>query len=116
MNPSRKTPSAIGNFLRENVTAVKNFAEYLAPGELSSLDDLKPGHGAIVRQGLSQDSGLSRRRSGNLVHALGRLHPYRLPSALEFVRDLLGLPVPRLAFRRRRHRPECAGGFAAGQS
>jgi hypothetical protein len=48
--PTRKTPSAIGNFLRENVTAVKNFAEYLAPGELKSLDDLKPGQGAIVRQ------------------------------------------------------------------
>jgi Rieske Fe-S protein len=52
--PSRKTPSAIGNFLRENMTVVRNFAEYLAPGELSSLDDLKPGHGAIVRQGLSK--------------------------------------------------------------
>jgi glycine/D-amino acid oxidase-like deaminating enzyme len=36
-DPSRKTLSAIGNFLKENVTAVKNFAEYLAPGELSSL-------------------------------------------------------------------------------
>jgi hypothetical protein len=33
--PSRKTPAAIGKFLRENVTAVKNFAEYLAPGELA---------------------------------------------------------------------------------
>jgi hypothetical protein len=32
-DPSRKTPSGISNFLRENVTAVKNFAEYLAPGE-----------------------------------------------------------------------------------
>jgi glycine/D-amino acid oxidase-like deaminating enzyme/nitrite reductase/ring-hydroxylating ferredoxin subunit len=52
--PSRKTPSGIGNFLRENTTIVKNFAEYLAPGELSSLDDLKPGHGAIMRQGLSK--------------------------------------------------------------
>jgi hypothetical protein len=31
---------------------VKNFAEYLAPGELSSIDDLKPGHGGIIRQGL----------------------------------------------------------------
>jgi glycine/D-amino acid oxidase-like deaminating enzyme/nitrite reductase/ring-hydroxylating ferredoxin subunit len=52
--PSRKTPSGIGNFLRENLTAVKNFAEYLAPGQLPSLDDLKPGHGAIVRQGTAK--------------------------------------------------------------
>jgi glycine/D-amino acid oxidase-like deaminating enzyme/nitrite reductase/ring-hydroxylating ferredoxin subunit len=53
-DPSRKTPSGIGNFLRENVTAVKNFAEYLAPGELPSVNDLRPGHGAVVRQGLTK--------------------------------------------------------------
>jgi glycine/D-amino acid oxidase-like deaminating enzyme/nitrite reductase/ring-hydroxylating ferredoxin subunit len=63
--PSRKTPSAIGNFLRENVTVVKNFAEYLAPGELSSLDDLKPGQGAIIRQGLSKVAAYRDAR-GNL--------------------------------------------------
>jgi glycine/D-amino acid oxidase-like deaminating enzyme/nitrite reductase/ring-hydroxylating ferredoxin subunit len=53
-DPSRKTPSAIGNFLKENVTAVKNFAEYLAPGELSDFSELKSGEGAIIRQGLSK--------------------------------------------------------------
>ena len=53
-DPSRKTPSAIGNFLKENVTAVKNFAEYLAPGELSDTSELKFGEGAIIRQGLSK--------------------------------------------------------------
>jgi glycine/D-amino acid oxidase-like deaminating enzyme/nitrite reductase/ring-hydroxylating ferredoxin subunit len=52
--PSRKTLAGIGNFLKENATAVKNFAEYLAPGELSSIDDLKVGCGAIIRQGLSK--------------------------------------------------------------
>jgi glycine/D-amino acid oxidase-like deaminating enzyme/nitrite reductase/ring-hydroxylating ferredoxin subunit len=52
--PSRKTPSAIGNFLKENVTAVKNFAEYFAPGELSDLAELAPDKGAIIRQGISK--------------------------------------------------------------
>ena len=33
MSPRARRPPAIGNFLSENVTAVKNFAEYLAPGE-----------------------------------------------------------------------------------
>jgi glycine/D-amino acid oxidase-like deaminating enzyme len=42
-DPSRKTPSGLGNYLRENATVVANFAEYLAPGELSSVDELKPG-------------------------------------------------------------------------
>jgi Rieske Fe-S protein len=51
---SRKTLAGIGNFLKENATAVKNFAEYLAPGELSSIDDLRAGCGAIIRHGLSK--------------------------------------------------------------
>ena len=79
-DPSRKTPSAIGNFLRENTTVVKSFAEYLAPGELSSLDQLKPGHGAIVRQGLSKiaayrdESGELHTRSAACTHLGCHLH------------------------------------------
>jgi hypothetical protein len=38
--PSRVTLAAAKNFVAENVTAVKNFAEYLAPGELASIEDL----------------------------------------------------------------------------
>jgi Rieske Fe-S protein len=53
-DPSRKTLKAIGTYVSENLTAVKNFAEYVAPGELSSLDALKPGCGAIVRDGLTK--------------------------------------------------------------
>jgi glycine/D-amino acid oxidase-like deaminating enzyme/nitrite reductase/ring-hydroxylating ferredoxin subunit len=51
-DPSRKTLKAISRFASENLTVVKNFTEYVAPGELKSLDDLKPGCGAIVRDGL----------------------------------------------------------------
>jgi glycine/D-amino acid oxidase-like deaminating enzyme/nitrite reductase/ring-hydroxylating ferredoxin subunit len=51
-DPARKTPSAIGNFVKENLTAVKNFAEYLAPGEIGAVGELANGHGAIVREGL----------------------------------------------------------------
>jgi glycine/D-amino acid oxidase-like deaminating enzyme/nitrite reductase/ring-hydroxylating ferredoxin subunit len=52
--PSRKTISAAHNFISENMTPLKNFAEYIAPGEISSLDELMPGHGAIVRHGLKK--------------------------------------------------------------
>jgi glycine/D-amino acid oxidase-like deaminating enzyme/nitrite reductase/ring-hydroxylating ferredoxin subunit len=51
-DPSRIPVHGITNFARENITAIKNFAEYVAPGEISSYDDLKRGHGAIVREGL----------------------------------------------------------------
>jgi glycine/D-amino acid oxidase-like deaminating enzyme/nitrite reductase/ring-hydroxylating ferredoxin subunit len=79
-DPSRKTPSGIGNFLKENVTAVKNFAEYLAPGELSAIDDLRPGQGAIVRRGVMKiaayrdDAGQLYARSAACTHLGCHLH------------------------------------------
>jgi Rieske Fe-S protein len=45
---------AAGAFISENLTAVKSFAEYVAPGELKSVDELKPGCGAIVRDGMKK--------------------------------------------------------------
>lgn len=50
-DPSRKPAKAATTFISENLTAVKNFAEYVAPGELETLDELEPGCGAIVRDG-----------------------------------------------------------------
>jgi glycine/D-amino acid oxidase-like deaminating enzyme/nitrite reductase/ring-hydroxylating ferredoxin subunit len=52
--PERKTASALGTFISENVTAIKNFAEYIAPGEVASFGDIDPGQGAIVRDGLKK--------------------------------------------------------------
>jgi len=78
--PTRKTAAAIGNYLRENLTAVQNFAEYLAPGELGSLDELKPGHGAIVRAGLTKiaayrdSEGALHARSAACTHVGCHLH------------------------------------------
>jgi glycine/D-amino acid oxidase-like deaminating enzyme/nitrite reductase/ring-hydroxylating ferredoxin subunit len=50
-DPTRKPTSAVTNFLSENITAVKNFAESLAPGELRSVGELEPGKGAIIGTG-----------------------------------------------------------------
>jgi glycine/D-amino acid oxidase-like deaminating enzyme/nitrite reductase/ring-hydroxylating ferredoxin subunit len=50
--PSRKPAKAAVNFARENATVVKNFCEYVAAGELSSIEEIAPGHGAIVREGM----------------------------------------------------------------
>ena len=52
--PDRQTVSALGKFVSENITAVKNFAEYVAPGEVDSYEAIKPGQGAIVRDGLKK--------------------------------------------------------------
>jgi glycine/D-amino acid oxidase-like deaminating enzyme/nitrite reductase/ring-hydroxylating ferredoxin subunit len=79
-DPSRKTASAIKNFITENVTAVKNFAEYVAPGELNSTEELKPGRGAIIREGLAKiaayrdENGVLYRRSAICTHVGCHVH------------------------------------------
>ncbi len=65
-DPDRKPIKATSTYVSENITAVKNFAEYLAPGELSSIDELKPGQGAIVRSGLRKIAAY-RSKDGNVI-------------------------------------------------
>jgi glycine/D-amino acid oxidase-like deaminating enzyme/nitrite reductase/ring-hydroxylating ferredoxin subunit len=78
--PSRKPVSAIKTFIAENVTAVKNFAEYVAPGELASSKDLKLGQGAIIREGLTKiaayrdENGVLYRRSAACTHVGCHVH------------------------------------------
>ncbi|MGH6768790.1 MAG: FAD-dependent oxidoreductase [Xanthobacteraceae bacterium] len=78
--PSRKILNAAKNFVTENLTAVKNFAEYVAPGELKSVDELKPGQGAIVREGMSKvaayrdDNGRLHRLSAKCTHVGCHVH------------------------------------------
>jgi glycine/D-amino acid oxidase-like deaminating enzyme/nitrite reductase/ring-hydroxylating ferredoxin subunit len=64
--PDRVPFRAARNFLTENVTAIRNFAEYALPGEIESADALKPGQGAIVREGLKKVAAY-RDRQGELT-------------------------------------------------
>ena len=50
--PSRKTAKGIVAYVSENVTALKNLAEYVLPGDLHSVDQLLPGQGGILHHGL----------------------------------------------------------------
>jgi len=52
-DPGRKTPKGFRNFIRENLTAIKNLAQYVQPGELNSIDELSPGDGGLIRNGRS---------------------------------------------------------------
>lgn len=78
--PSRKTTGAIVDYLVENATAVKNFAEYVAPGEVDSVDKLQPGQGAIVREGLTKvaafraEDGTLYKRSASCTHIGCHVH------------------------------------------
>jgi Rieske Fe-S protein len=79
-SPSRVTLAAAKNFVAENVTAVKNFAEYLAPGKLASFDDLQRGKGAIIREGRHKiaayrdDNGKLYRVSAACTHVGCHVH------------------------------------------
>jgi glycine/D-amino acid oxidase-like deaminating enzyme/nitrite reductase/ring-hydroxylating ferredoxin subunit len=78
--PMRKTASALGTFISENLTAVKNFAEYVAPGEVGSFDEIEPGKGAIVRYGLKKvaayrdENGALHARSAACTHLGCHVH------------------------------------------
>ena len=78
--PSRKPTRDLTNFVRENMTAIKNFAEYVAPGEVSSYDDIQSGEGAIVRAGLQKVAayrdthGKLHKYSAACTHIGCRLH------------------------------------------
>lgn len=63
--PSRTPLAATGNYISENVTPIKNFAEYLMPGELASANELKPGEGGIMRSGMKKIA-VCRGMDGNL--------------------------------------------------
>ena len=79
-DPSRVTLAGTKNFVAENITAVKNFADYVAPGELRSVDELKSGTGAIVREGVAKiaayrdEKGELHRRSATCTHAGCHVH------------------------------------------
>jgi glycine/D-amino acid oxidase-like deaminating enzyme/nitrite reductase/ring-hydroxylating ferredoxin subunit len=76
-DPGRKSPgstAAIGEFVRGQAGAAKNLAEHLGPGEISSLDELGPGEGGIIREGLHKvaacrdRNGTIHRRSASCTH------------------------------------------------
>jgi len=53
-DPGRNVATNVGQFVSENLTALKSFSEYLTPGDIASPDQLKPGEGAILRNGMKK--------------------------------------------------------------
>jgi Rieske Fe-S protein len=53
-SPSRKSLKAALEFTRENVNVAGQYRDWLTPGEAGSVDEIRPGSGAVVRDGLSK--------------------------------------------------------------
>jgi glycine/D-amino acid oxidase-like deaminating enzyme len=52
-DPQRVSLGTAKQFVSENLTAVTNLAEHITGGDAASFDDIVPGEGGVVRQGLS---------------------------------------------------------------
>jgi glycine/D-amino acid oxidase-like deaminating enzyme/nitrite reductase/ring-hydroxylating ferredoxin subunit len=53
-SPARKRLKAVGQFLKENINSALQYVSHLTPGDVSTVDHIQPGTGAVVRQGLSK--------------------------------------------------------------
>jgi hypothetical protein len=79
-DPARITPKAAGDFVAENVTAVKSMAEHLEAPFLPSEDSLAAGEGGLVKRGLHvlaafrDEDGRMHRLSSACTHVGCTLH------------------------------------------
>jgi glycine/D-amino acid oxidase-like deaminating enzyme/nitrite reductase/ring-hydroxylating ferredoxin subunit len=50
-DPSRIRVGAAGDFLKENLNVAVQYSSWVTPGEVSSLDEITPNTGAVMREG-----------------------------------------------------------------
>jgi nitrite reductase/ring-hydroxylating ferredoxin subunit len=74
-DPHRAVRSGVKEFIVENLDAVGKLVERVTPADVSDPEEIKPGEGAIVRQGLEKlamyrdESGVLHTRSAECTHA-----------------------------------------------
>lgn len=73
-SPSRVTLRATKEYAGENINVAAQYTDYVTPGDIKSVEELTPGQGAVMREGLSKiavyrdDSGMIHRRSAVCPH------------------------------------------------
>lgn len=65
-DPSRKPVSAVAAFVKEQVDVAAQYADWVTPGEVTSLDEIGRNAGAIVRRGAGKYA-VSRSAQGTLT-------------------------------------------------
>ncbi|HXD32221.1 MAG TPA: FAD-dependent oxidoreductase [Pyrinomonadaceae bacterium] len=53
-DPARKTLRALGKFAKENLNTASQYLDLITAGEVESVDEIRPGDGAVIRSGLSK--------------------------------------------------------------
>jgi glycine/D-amino acid oxidase-like deaminating enzyme/nitrite reductase/ring-hydroxylating ferredoxin subunit len=73
-DPARKSMRSVPEYVKENVNVARQYADHVTPGEVSSEDEIRPGHGAIIRQGRTKlavyrdENGTLHRRTAVCPH------------------------------------------------
>jgi glycine/D-amino acid oxidase-like deaminating enzyme/nitrite reductase/ring-hydroxylating ferredoxin subunit len=75
-DPSRKTlkPRVLAEYIAENANVAAQFRDYVTPGSAKSIDEIKPGEGAVLRAGVKKIATY-RDEQGNL-HAFSAVCPH----------------------------------------
>lgn len=73
-SPSRIRAGAAVDFLKENLNVASQYAAWVTPGDVSSVDEIAPNAGAVIREGASKvavfrdETGELHRRSAVCTH------------------------------------------------
>lgn len=73
-DPKRKPLHALAELGRENANVIAQYADWLTPGEVRSADEIPPGSGATLRQGLHKLAVY--RDDEGVVHTLSARCPH----------------------------------------
>ena len=53
-DPSRIRAGAVGDFLKENLNVAAQYASWITPGDVSSVDEIPPNSGGVIREGAAK--------------------------------------------------------------
>jgi Rieske Fe-S protein len=73
-DPSRITLKATGDFLQEVGNMAVQYLDYLSPGDVKSLNEVKPDQGAIINLGAKKTAVY--RDDHNVLHAFSAICPH----------------------------------------
>ncbi|MEJ7602457.1 MAG: FAD-dependent oxidoreductase [Kofleriaceae bacterium] len=79
-DPDRSHLRALGTLVKEAASSASPYTDWLRGGDVGSTDDIRPGHGALVRRGLHMiaafrdEAGTCHLRSATCPHLRGVVH------------------------------------------
>ena len=73
-DPSRKPVGGITDFVKENLNVAAQYADWVTPGDVKSVDEIPPSQGAIVRRGLQKVAAY--RDASGLLHEYSAVCPH----------------------------------------